>query len=94
MNKLFLAVLLILLGVSAGTMGAWAQSSEAMASADHTAPSYDMKAQSLVDLARVQRNLWTLPTRFRRTNSPGVRRRTRALSRKYFFTWRASATGF
>ncbi len=55
MNKLFLAVLLLLLGVSAGTMGAGAQNSEAMASADHTAPSYDMKAQSLVDLARVQK---------------------------------------
>jgi len=55
MNKLFLAVLLLLLGVSAGTMGAGAQNSEAMASADHTAPSYDMKAQALVDLARVQK---------------------------------------
>jgi len=55
MNKLFLAVLLLLLGVSAGTRGAGAQNSEAMASADHTAPSYDMKAQALVDLERVQK---------------------------------------
>jgi len=55
MNKLFLAVLLLFVSMSAGAMGARAQSSEAMASADHTAPSYDMKAQSLVDLARVQK---------------------------------------
>ena len=53
MNKMFLAVLLICM--SAGTMGAWAQNSEAMASADHTTPSYDMKAQALVDLARAQK---------------------------------------
>jgi len=57
MNKMFLAVLLICVSVSAGTMGAWAQNSEAMASADHTAPSYDMKGQSLVDLERLQKKL-------------------------------------
>jgi len=55
MNKMFLAVLLLLLAVNVGTMGAGAQNSEAMASADHTAPSYDMKAQALVDLERVQK---------------------------------------
>ena len=50
MNKMFLAVLFLALGVSAGTIGAWAQNSDAAANADHTAPSYDMKAQSLFDL--------------------------------------------
>lgn len=55
MNKMFLAVLLLFVGVSAGTIGASAQSSDASASADHTAPSYDMKAQSLADLQAVQK---------------------------------------
>jgi len=55
MNKLFLAVLLLFLSMGAGTMGAGAQNSGEMASADHTAPSYDMKAQALVDLERVQK---------------------------------------
>jgi len=55
MNKLFLAVLLLFVSMGAGTMGAGAQNSGAMASADHTAPSYDMKAQALVDLERVQK---------------------------------------
>jgi len=56
MNKMFLAVLLLALSVSAGAIGARAQNSDAApASADHTAPSYDMKAQSLFDLERVQK---------------------------------------
>jgi uncharacterized damage-inducible protein DinB len=53
MYKLLLAVLLIFAGVSAQAVGAPAQSSDA--SADHTAPSYDMKAQSLADLQAVQK---------------------------------------
>ncbi|HXR16872.1 MAG TPA: DinB family protein [Terriglobales bacterium] len=53
MNKLFLAVLFLFVGLSGGAMGAWAQSSDA--SADHTAPSYDMKAQSLADLQVVEK---------------------------------------
>jgi DinB superfamily len=56
MNKMFLTVLLLSLGVSAGTIGASGQNSDATAaSADHTAPSYDMKAQSLADLQGVQK---------------------------------------
>jgi uncharacterized damage-inducible protein DinB len=55
MNKMFLAVLLLFLAVSAGTSGASAQNSDAAASADHTATSYDMKAQSLADLQAVQK---------------------------------------
>ena len=50
MNKVLLAVLFLLVAV-----GASAQDSNAAASTDHTAPSYDMKAQSLVDLERAQK---------------------------------------
>jgi uncharacterized damage-inducible protein DinB len=57
MNKMLLAVLLVCVVVNIGGMGAWAQNSGMAASADHTAPSYDMKGQSLVDLARVQKKL-------------------------------------
>jgi hypothetical protein len=55
MNKLFLAVLLVSLGLGVGGLGASAQSSDAAASADHTSPSYDMKAQALFDLQGVQK---------------------------------------
>ena len=55
MNKLFLAVLLLSLGLGVGALGASAQSSDAAASADHTSPSYDMKAQALFDLQGVQK---------------------------------------
>jgi len=55
MNKMFLAVLLLFVAVSSGAKGASAQSSDGSGSADHTAPSYDMKAQSLADLQAVQK---------------------------------------
>jgi uncharacterized damage-inducible protein DinB len=55
MNKMFLAVLLFFVAVSSAVNGASAQSSDASASADHTAPSYDMKGQSLADLQAVQK---------------------------------------
>lgn len=55
MNKMFLAVLLLGVGMQVGAIGAWAQNSDAAASADHTAPTYDMKAQSLFDLEGVQK---------------------------------------
>ena len=55
MNKMFLAVLFLLIGLSAGTVGASAQNSDTTATADRTAPSYDMKAQSLADLQVVQK---------------------------------------
>src|ERR1700680_2910029 len=57
MNKMFLAVLFLLVGLSAGVTGASAQNSDAAAAADHTAPSYDMKAQSLADLQVVQKKI-------------------------------------
>ena len=53
MNKLFLAAFCLLLTVTAGQTRAAAQTSPA--TDDHTAPSYDMKAQSLADLAVVQK---------------------------------------
>jgi uncharacterized damage-inducible protein DinB len=55
MNKMFLAVLLFFVAVSSAVNCASAQSSDASASADHTAPSYDMKGQSLADLQAVQK---------------------------------------
>jgi uncharacterized damage-inducible protein DinB len=55
MNRMFLAVLLFLVAVSGGAIRASAQNSDAAASADHTAPSYDMKGQSLADLQVVQK---------------------------------------
>jgi hypothetical protein len=55
MNKVFLAVLFLSVGLSVGAVGALAQNSDGAASADHTAPSYDMKAQSLQDLGVVQK---------------------------------------
>ncbi|HXM64905.1 MAG TPA: DinB family protein [Terriglobales bacterium] len=54
MNKMYLAVLLLFVGVSVGALGATPQTSDA-ASVDHTAPSYDMKGQSLADLQAVQK---------------------------------------
>ncbi len=56
MKKVFLALLF-----SAGfatAIGAFAQNSDA--AADHTAPSYDMKAQSLLDLEAVQKKFVAL----------------------------------
>ncbi len=55
MKKMFLAGLLLLMGLSAVAIGGFAQSSDTAANADHTAPSYDMKAQSLLDLERAQK---------------------------------------
>jgi uncharacterized damage-inducible protein DinB len=55
MNKMLVAVLLLFVAVGGGASGASAQSSDAAASADHTAPSYDMKGQSLADLQAVQK---------------------------------------
>jgi len=54
MNKMLLAVLFFAVGISVSTP-ALAQNSDMAASADHTAPSYDMKAQALEDLGRVQK---------------------------------------
>src|SRR5579864_7873109 len=54
MHKMFVGVLFLLVGLSGGAAGAWAQNSDAT-NADHTPPSYDMKAQSLADLQGVQK---------------------------------------
>lgn len=53
MNKLFLGVLLLFVGMSARVLAASPQTSDA--ATDHTSPSYDMKAQSLADLQAVQK---------------------------------------
>lgn len=52
MNKVFLAFVLVLVGLGVWTTAAVAQNSDA---ADHTAPSYDMKGQALLDLGNVQK---------------------------------------
>ena len=52
MNRIFLAFALVLVGLGVWTTAAAAQNSDA---ADHTAPSYDMKGQALLDLENVQK---------------------------------------
>jgi uncharacterized damage-inducible protein DinB len=53
-NMIYRILPLVLMIVSSVNFS-WAQNSEAAPSSDKTAPSYDMKAQSLVDLERVQK---------------------------------------
>jgi uncharacterized membrane protein (Fun14 family) len=53
MSRVFVRLLLILVGVSAVGIAAWAQNPAV--TADSTAPSYDMKAQALQDLGLVQK---------------------------------------
>ncbi|MBZ5574073.1 MAG: DinB family protein [Acidobacteriia bacterium] len=55
MKQMSLVGFVLLVCLIAETIGAAAQNSNAMATEDHTAPSYDMKAQSLLDLERVQK---------------------------------------
>jgi uncharacterized damage-inducible protein DinB len=55
MKKLLLLSLAVLCVVGATTVNISAQNQNAAASSDHTAPSYDMKAQSLLDLERLQK---------------------------------------
>ncbi len=54
MNKPIVAVLATLMCIGGMSIGMQSQTADANA-ADHTAPSYDMKAQALVDLERVQK---------------------------------------
>jgi uncharacterized damage-inducible protein DinB len=55
MKRVLLSVFLLLVGFSLGTTRALAGSADTPASADHTAPSYDMKGQALLDLEAVQK---------------------------------------
>ena len=54
MKKMLLTFALLSLGLSPSAFAAPKQTADA-AAADHTAPSYDMKGQALVDLAAVQK---------------------------------------
>jgi hypothetical protein len=56
MRQILLATCVLLLGIGASATGAWSQD----AAADHTAPSYDMKAQSLQDLEGIQKKMVAL----------------------------------
>ena len=58
MKRTFRGVLLLLVGLIALAGGAWAQAADA--AADKTAPSYDMKAQALLDLDGVQKKFVAL----------------------------------
>jgi hypothetical protein len=58
MKKAFLAAMLT--GLCVLTVSSLAQNSDMASTADHTAPSYDMKGQSLVDLDAVQKKFVAL----------------------------------
>jgi DinB superfamily len=60
MKKLWPALLLLSLGLSAMVRDANSQNSEPDVAQDHTAPSYDMKAQSLLDLEMVEKKFTDL----------------------------------
>lgn len=60
MNKLFRSFALSSILLSFLAIGALAQNSDMAAPADHTAPSYDMKGQALLDLEGVQQKFVAL----------------------------------
>ena len=62
MRATFLAACCLWLSLSAAALGAPGQNSDAASAADHTPPSYDMKAQALFDLAAVQKKFVSLAT--------------------------------
>ena len=74
MRQLFCRSILVLLGLSIGLTAAAGQGTNAPASSDNSAPSYDMKAQSLVDLEALQKKFVDLASAV-----PGEK-----------FTWRPS----
>jgi hypothetical protein len=55
MKRVFLALVFVTAGLTAGAVQISAQNPDAAASADHSAPSYDLKAQALLDLEVVQK---------------------------------------
>jgi hypothetical protein len=55
MNRFFLAAVFVAVSLSAGAIQISAQNPYSAVTPDHTAPSYDMKGQSLVDLEAVQK---------------------------------------
>src|SRR5258708_38028044 len=57
MKRLLVPFMLVLVVLSASVIGVSAQTADTAAAADHTAPSYDMKAQSLADLGVVQKKM-------------------------------------
>jgi uncharacterized damage-inducible protein DinB len=54
MKRFLTLLLLVAIGLTAGRVRLSAQNADTTPTADHTAPSYDMKAQALLDLGRVQ----------------------------------------
>jgi len=74
MKQVFFRSLVVFLGLSVGLTAATAQNTNASGNSDRSAPSYDMKAQSLVDLQALQKKFVDLATAV-----PGEK-----------FTWRPS----
>ena len=74
MSKLFCRSILIFLGLGVGITAATGQDANGPANSDHSSPSYDMKAQSLVDLEALHKKFVDLATAV-----PGEK-----------FTWRPS----
>lgn len=63
-KSLIPAALFMLLSLTTGLSGAQAQTAGTPANADHTAPSYDIKAQALLELERVQKKFVDLANAF------------------------------
>ena len=74
MRQMLFRLILLFLGLSAGLTVATGQNTNGPGNSDRSAPSYDMKAQSLVDLQALQKKFVDLATAV-----PGER-----------FTWRPS----
>jgi len=74
MKQVFFRSLVVFLGLSVGLTAAMGQNTNGSGNTDHSAPSYDMKAQSLVDLQALQKKFVDLATAV-----PGEK-----------FTWRPS----
>ena len=64
MKKLTILPVLLLVFACVGSAPMFAQGADSAATADNTAPSYDMKAQSLLDLDQVQKKFAALANAF------------------------------
>src|SRR5215467_3992790 len=62
MKQVFFRSLVVFLGLSVGLTAAMGQNTNGSGNIDHSVPSYDMKAQSLVDLQALQKKFVDLAT--------------------------------
>jgi hypothetical protein len=94
MNRLLWTALFLAVSLSAWARPRAEQNADPASAADHTAPSYDMKGQSLVDLAAVQKKFVELAEAVpaeKFTWRPSADSRSFA---EVFCMWRANATEF